>query len=147
MRKRYRIHVFLSILLAVVLIVSLVIPCLGQTEKPLRPFDWDLTPEELENLRESMSYYFMVKSVIASLNTILILGLVVIHLKIYRKTGTKFSLGLVLFSIALLLYTLAANPFLHNLIGFRRIGFGPLFIIPDLFTLLASAILIHLSRQ
>jgi hypothetical protein len=63
------------------------------------------------------------------------------------QTGTKFRLGLVLFSTALLLYTLAANPFLHNLIGFRRIGFCPLFIIPDLLTLIASAILFYLSRQ
>jgi len=35
----------------------------------------------------------------------------------------------------------------HALVGFRRIGLGPLLIIPDALTLFASAVLIYLSRQ
>ena len=101
---------------------------------------------------EILPYYFTAKAVIDTVNTVLILGIVVIHIGIYRRTGTKFSLGLVLFSTALLLYTIAANPFLYRVLGarmqiFNKLGFGPLFIVPDLLTLIASIILIYLSRQ
>lgn len=101
----------------------------------------------MERLRALLPLYFTVKTIIITLNSILILGIVVIHIGIYRKTGTKFSIGLVLFSTALLTYTIAANPLLHRLLGFRRIGLGPLLMIPDLFTCIASAILLYLSRQ
>jgi hypothetical protein len=130
------------------MVISQSVLCLGQPERPRRPpFGWDISPEELERLRNLLPYYLTAKAVIDTINTVLILSLVVIHINIYRRTGTKFSLGLVLFSTALLLYTIVANPLIHRVLGFRRIGFGPIFIIPDLLTLLASAILIYLSRQ
>lgn len=147
MRKRYRTGILLLSVLVLGMIISQCVPCLGQPERPRRPFDWDVSPEELERLRALLPYYLTAKAVIDTLNTVLILGIVVIHIGIYRRTGTKFSVGLVLFSTALLLYTIVANPFLHSVLGFRRIGFGPLFIVPDLLTLIASAILIYLSRQ
>lgn len=148
MRNRYRVGLVLLSILVIGMAISQSVSCLGQPERPRHPpFDWDISPEELERLRALLPYFLTVKAVIASLNSVLILSLVVIHINIYRRTGTKFSLGLVLFSTAFLLYTIVANPLVHMLLGFRRIGFGPIFIIPDLFTLLASAILIYLSRQ
>jgi hypothetical protein len=147
MRKRYRTFILLLSVLVLGMAISQCVPCLGQPEHPRRPFGWDISPEELERLRALLPYYLTAKAVIDTLNTVLILGIVVIHIGIYRRTGTKFSLGLVLFSTAFLLYTVVANPLVHRLLGFRRIGFGPLFIIPDLLTLIASAVLIYLSRQ
>lgn len=125
--------------------------CLAQPtppRPPLRPpFDWDFDYDQMERLRALLPFYFTVKTIIVTMNSVLISFLVLIHLGIYRKTGTKFSLGLMLFSIALLMYTIAANPLFHRLLGFRRIGLGPILMIPDLFTCLASAILLYLSRQ
>lgn len=147
MRERYRTGLMLLSVLVLGMALSQCVPCLGQPKPPGRPFGWDVSPEELERLRTLLPYYLTAKAVIDTLNTVLILGIVVIHIGIYRRTGTKFSVGLVLFSTALLLYTIVANPLLHVVLGFRRIGFGPLFIVPDLLTLIASAILIYLSRQ
>jgi hypothetical protein len=147
MRKRSRTFILLLSALMLGMAISQCVPCLGQPERPRRPFGWDISPEELERLRALLPYYFTAKAIIDTINSVLILGIVAIHINIYRRTGTKFSLGLVLFSTAFLLYAVVANPLVHRLLGFRRIGFGPLFIIPDLLTLIASAVLIYLSRQ
>ena len=148
MRKEYRIDIVILSVFVVYMVISQNVLCLGQPERPRRPpFGWDISPEELEQLRNLLPYYLTAKAVIDTINTVLILSLVIIHINIYRRTGTRFSLGLVLFSTAILLYTILANPIIYGVLGFRRIGFGPIFIIPDLLTLFASVILIYLSRQ
>lgn len=146
MRRRYRIA--LALLLALAAALTQIYPCLGQPDRPRPPpWGWDFTPEDWERLRVLVPLYLTVKSVISTVSSVLLLVIFVMQIDIYRRTGARFSLGLVLFSASLLLYTIFANPFLHNLVGFRRIGFGPMLIIPDVLTLIASAILIYLSRQ
>ena len=148
MRNKHRIGLTLLAILVMGMTISQLVTCVGQPERPPRPwFDWDISPEEMERLRVLIPIYFTAKAIINSISSILILSLVVIHIGIYRRTGAKFSLGLVVFSTALLLYTIMANPLVHGVLGFRRIGFGPLLIVPDLLTLFASAVLIYLSRQ
>ena len=70
-----------------------------------------------------------------------------IYLEIYYKTKSQFSLGLVIFAIALFLYALTSNPLIQGVVGFRLSGLGPFTMLPDLFTCIASAILLYLSRQ
>jgi len=111
------------------------------------PGDWDVDKEQFERLRETLPKVLTMKMAFSTLNTILLVSLIVVHVRIYRRTGTRFSLGLVVFSGAMILNTLTSNPFLHWAIGFRRIGFWPLLMIPDLFTVVAAAILLYLSRQ
>jgi hypothetical protein len=148
MRDRYRIGLTLITILVMGVTLSQVATGLGQPPGPPRPpFDWDIDPEDLEQLRRLMPIFFTVKAAIQTLNSVLILGIVLIHVGIYRRTGAKFSLGLVVFSTALLLYTIMANPLVYGTVGFRRIGFGPILLIPDVLTLVASAILIYLSRK
>lgn len=148
MRNRNRVSLVILSLLIISIILSQEFMCLGQPNRPKRPpFGWDISPEELERLRAFYPVYFTTRTIVNTLSSILILGLVFIHFQIYRKTGTRFSLGLVIFSTALFLYTLLANPMVHRFVGFSRIGFGPMLIIPDVFTLIASAILLYLSRQ
>ena len=148
MRNRCKISLTLFSILIIVIMISKFPSGLGQMREPPRPpFGWDFKPEDFELLRRLLPMYFTFKSIIQTINSILILSIVLIHIGIYRKTGTKFSLGLVIFSTAILLYTIMSNPIVHNLLGFRRIGFGPLLLIPDILTLIASAVLIYLSRQ
>jgi hypothetical protein len=111
------------------------------------PRFWDIDPEHWERLREQLPLYFTVKTVFATISSILLVLLMVVYVDIYRKTGTRFSLGLVIFSGVLLFYTISSNPFLHQILGFRRIGFGPFMMLPEIFTCIASAILLYLSRQ
>lgn len=98
-------------------------------------------------LRELIEIYLLAKMIITTVNLILLLLVFVIYFRIYYTTGSKFSLGLVFFSIALILYAFTSNPILHVLAGFRGTGLGPFTMLPDLFTLIASAILLYLSRQ
>ena len=71
-----------------------------------------------------------------------------VHIWVYQETGTRFSLGLVIFSVALILYTLASNPLMYRVVGFKLFGrLDPLLIIPDIFMVVAAAILLYLSRQ
>jgi len=97
--------------------------------------------------RELLPHLLLAKTIISSLNSILLTILLVIYMGIYRKTGSEFSIGLVTFTIALLLYSLTSNPLIHGLVGFRVSGLGPFTMLPDLFTCIASAILLYLSRQ
>jgi len=107
----------------------------------------ELTDEEWARLKEGVPRALDIKMVTATLTTVLLIGIIIVHIRVYRETGTRFSLGLVIFSFALILYTLASNPILHKLIGLRKIGLGPLLMLPDLCMAIAAAILLYLSRQ
>jgi hypothetical protein len=106
-----------------------------------------LQRERWRNLLADFLFEVMVKAVLASVNAILLTILLAIYLGIYRKTGSEFSLGLVIFSLALLLYSLTSNPIIQRVAGFRGSGLGPFTMLPDLFTCIASAILLYLSRK
>jgi hypothetical protein len=106
-------------------------------EAPFEPPPWNtLVP-----------YLLLAKTILASVNSILLTILLAIYIGIYRTTRSQFSLGLLIFSMALLLYSLTSNPLLHMFAGFRGTGLGPFTMLPDLFTCIASAILLYLSRQ
>ncbi len=106
-------------------------------EPPLEPPPWNTL----------LPYLLIVKTILASVNTILLTILLAIYFGIYRTTRSQFSLGLIIYSMALLLYSLTSNPLLHRFAGFIGSGLGPFTMLPDLFTCIASAILLYLSRQ
>jgi uncharacterized membrane protein len=90
--------------------------------------------------------YYTIKAVLASVNAFLLLILSSIYWRVYRDTGLEFSLGLVVFSFALLLYSLVSNPLLVGAMGYRGSGLGPFAMLPDLFTCFASFTLLLISR-
>jgi hypothetical protein len=53
---------------------------------------------------------------------------------------------LVIFSVALLMYSLVSNPLLVSVAGYRASGLGPFAMLPDLFTCIASLTLLYISR-
>ncbi len=145
--QRMTILRWLTILIACLLAIHLVHPPMTFTrffenaifdrEAPDEPPPWNLLRAHL----------LLVKTILASVNTILLTILLAIYFGIYRATQSQFSLGLIIYSMALLLYSLTSNPLLHLAAGFRLFGLGPFTILPDLFTCIASAILLYLSRQ
>ena len=143
LRMRNRFRAALMLLAVMLISVSFVWVAQGELSKG----DWDFDMHELERLREELPRVLTIKMIFTTLTSILLIGLIVVHGRVYRETGTRFSLGLVIFSIALILYTLASNPLFHRLVGFRRLGLGPLLMLPDLFMVVAAAILLYLSRQ
>ena len=92
-------------------------------------------------------YLFIAKIILSSANIILLIIVLLTYLGIYQKTKSQFSLGLVIFTIALLFYSFTSNPIMQGFGGFRISGLGPFTMLPDLFTCIASAILLYLSRQ
>jgi hypothetical protein len=88
-----------------------------------------------------------IKIVISFVNVFLVLSLLVIYLDIYRTVKSRFTLGLIVTILALLVYALSSNPVLHVFLGYPISGPGPFLFIPDVFTALAAAVLIYLSME
>lgn len=93
-----------------------------------------------------LEIYYSVKAVLSSVNAFLLGSLTVIYMRVYQETGLEFSFGLVVFSVALLMYALVSNPLLVSFAGFRGSGLGPFAMLPDLFTCIASLVLLYISR-
>ena len=112
-----------------------------------RDFFYGSIPPERPPWDVLFPYLFIAKIVLSSANLILLTIVLVIYIGIYQKTKSQFSLGLVIFTIALLLYSFTSNPIMQGVGGFIVSGLGPFTMLPDLFTCIASAILLYLSRQ
>ena len=109
----------------------------------------DLDYENLRLVSSQLSAYIRGKTLISAVNVILLVYLFATYVDMYRQTKASFTLGLVFLSGALLSYSLFTNPVLLTVSG----GSGGIRIVryfnflPDLFTTVASTILIYLSRQ
>ena len=111
---------------------------------PRPPFDVD--PEDLPRIRRLLEGYFIGRSIISVINSILLLYLLLVYYGIYRETGSSFSIGLMVTAITLLIYTITSNPLLHWAFGYRTL-FGVFNFIPNIFTTIAAVVLIYLSRE
>lgn len=109
----------------------------------------DLEYEKLRDLSSHLASYIKGKTLISLVNTVLLLYLFASYLDIYRNTKARFTLGLMFLCGALVSYSLFSNPILlsfnSRVDGLQIIrSFN---VIPDIFTTLASTILIYLNRQ
>jgi len=115
---------------------------------PGRPLLELMTPEQLMEISNMLVLYIEGRTVLAIINTCLLLYLMWFYYNIYRETRSNFSLCLVLFAATLFLYSITSNPIMIWINGFNGANIFNLFnLLPDVFTTLASAILIYLSRQ
>jgi len=95
--------------------------------------------------RGDIELFYTAKTVISTVNMTLVIILMLMYIAIYRKTKSEFTVGLMIFSMILLLYTLASNPMMQWVFGFRAFGLGPFAMLPDLFTSIALAVLLYLT--
>jgi hypothetical protein len=107
------------------------------------PFERRAPPPEF--IPGDIEFYYTAKTVVSTINVTLLVFLLLTYADIYIKTRSEFTIGLMLFSIVLLLNALASHPFIIWLFGFRPSGLGPFALLPDLFTLGALAVLLYLS--
>jgi hypothetical protein len=91
--------------------------------------------------------YYTLKTVISSINATLLVFLLITYLDIYKTLKSEFTLGLIIFSMILLLYALVSNPLMQSVFGFQAVGLGPFAMLPDLFTGLALAVLLYLTMK
>jgi len=135
------------ILLALVMIQFTAVNVHGQIWDIPNPRVRDLSPEELEELENRIQTYMMGKTVVSVINTLLMTYIMWFYYVMYRENRSKFSLGLIALSTALMVYSIASNPWL--LYTFSQKGYryaGVFNFIPDLFTTAAAVIMIYLTR-
>jgi len=89
--------------------------------------------------------FYTVKTVVSTINVALVAILLLMYIDIYQKTKSEFTVGLIIFSMILLLYTLASNPIMQWAFGFRAFGLGPFAMLPDIFACIALSVLLYLS--
>jgi predicted PurR-regulated permease PerM len=135
------------VLLALVLIQFTVANVYGQIWDASRPHVKDLSPEELQEFENSMQSYIRGKTVVSVINSLLMAYIMWFYYVMYRENGSKFSLGLIALSAALLVYSLTSNPWLLSSLSQKGYLYRGLFnIIPDIFTTVAAVIMIYLTR-
>lgn len=96
---------------------------------------------------EATQTLFIIKVFFTTFNTIILSGLTVNYLKIYRDIPSSTSRSLLIFSAALTLYAVSANPLMHIIFGFNVISIGPFTYLPDLFVAAASVLLLRESYR
>lgn len=129
----------------VLLVLSIVVLSIFmESQVPAPTFGKRFDFERSIEFREAFEFW---SAIITTINVVLLVYLLYNYVSIYTHLKSQFSLGLIVIASALLAHSISASPFISNLFGFRGSGLGPFTIIPSLFTLVASLVLIHLSRQ
>ena len=91
--------------------------------------------------------FYKVQTVLSSINATLLVFLMATYVDMYKKLRSEFTIGLILFSLTLLLYAVSSNPLLQWLFGYQAFGIGPFAMLPDLFTTLAICVLMYLTMK
>ncbi len=97
------------------------------------------------NIPGDLEFYYTAKTVVSTVNIVLLASLLATYVSIYAKTRSQFTIGLIVFASVFLLNALTSNPFIIYLFGFQPVGLGPFALLPDLFTLAALTVLLYLS--
>lgn len=87
-----------------------------------------------------------VKLFVATLNVVLLLVLLWNYASIYRELPNRFTLSLLIVTVALLLYAISSNPLVTLGMGFQHgTMLGPFTFLPDVFATVAVVILLYQS--
>ena len=98
--------------------------------------------EQMRRMHGDFGWYYTVKAVLSAINVALLVILLVIYLGVYWDTRSEFALGLVIFTLAMMMYAITSNPLMQMAFGFTASGLGPFAFFPDLFALIALLILL-----
>ncbi|MDR1992972.1 MAG: hypothetical protein LBQ98_05685 [Nitrososphaerota archaeon] len=89
--------------------------------------------------------YYWARTILSTLNIVLITVLIVSYINIYLKTKSEFTIGLLFFATFLLIKDIAWSPFIIGALGFGIFGLGPFAFLPDLFEMAALLVLFYLN--
>jgi len=134
-----------KILLIVVILIAvatIVTPWAILTYRP-SPFREEHIPPQ--NIRGDIEFFYTLKTVLSTVNIVLLIILLINYVNIYRKTHSDFTIGLIIFSVVFLMDALTSSPIVMWAFGFRAFGLGPFAMLPDFFKCAALAILLYLS--
>ena len=142
MNQNRRIWLFLAILTVVAILAALwatsVFWLPGSLFQPRGPF---------QEIPQDIEFFYTANTVVSTVNVTLSVFLLITYIGIYRKTRSDFTIGLIIFSLVILLNALASNPFVMLAFGYRQFGLGPFALLPDLFTFVSLVVLLYLSLK
>ena len=140
MSKNLKILMFLAIVLVVSASAILLV---GYEQRSLSAFPFG--PRESRVNPADIELYYVARAVFSSVNIVLLIVLIINYLSIYLKTRSEFTIGLMFFSVFLLIKDLTWSPFVIGWFGFGLFGLGPFAFLPDLFELIALSVLLYMS--
>ena len=152
MNKYLKIWIIFAVLLVVVVFAdylatqNLPSPSASIFEPRPVPFD-QFHYDRYYSVIGDMELFYKVKTILSTVNITLLVFLLSSYFDMYRKIRSEFTIGLILFSLTLLLYALSSNPLLQWIFGFRAFGLGPFAMLPDLFTTIALVVLLYLTMK
>ena len=143
MTSNAKIGLVLLVVAAVAILSGFWATSYEQRAPPFEPRPWPRFPTE--RMLEDLELFYTIKTIVSSVNVTLLVFLLLTYIGIYRKTQSEFTIGLILFSMVLLLYATASNPIVQVAFGYRAFGLGPFAMLPDIFSLIALAVLLYLT--
>ena len=139
-------YVKIWIIVAIVLVVAALSDFLAMQNAPSHPIS--IFERRLPfDIMGDIELFYKIKTILSSINATLLVFLLATYVDMYKKIPSEFTLGLIVFSLILLLYALSSNPLLQWLFGYRAFGLGPFAMLPDMFTTLALAVLLYLTMK
>ncbi|KXB03611.1 hypothetical protein AKJ47_01930 [candidate division MSBL1 archaeon SCGC-AAA261G05] len=88
------------------------------------------------------------KTFVTTFNAVIIGVLLANYISIYREIRSKFTLSLIVFSVALLLFAVSSNPLIPFFLNFHP---GPILgiftFLPNIFASIAVLMLLYLSYE
>ena len=152
MNKYVKIWIIFSILLVVAVAVDY-FASLRFGDNPVSAFDPRPLPFNRINVDNYYSYFgdielfYKIQTILSSINATLLVFLLGTYLDMYRKLKSEFTVGLILFSVTLLMYALTSNPLLQWVFGYQAFGLGPFAMLPEMFTTIALAVMLYLTLK
>ncbi len=142
MNRTLKIAIVLVILTVVALDAALwAMYSFYQPFNPLRPL-----PPPISNPGD-LEVFYAAEAVVSSLNIALLVLLLITNADIFRKTRSKFTFGLLIFSTAFLFKDLTSSPLIIWAFGYRQAGLGPFALLPNLFECVVLVVLLYLSFE
>ncbi len=142
MHRNLKIAIVLVILTVVAVDAALwAVYSFYQPFNPLRPL-----PPPTSNPGD-LGVFYAAEAVVSSLNIALLVLLLITNADIFRKTRSKFTFGLLIFSTAFLFKDLTSSPLIIWAFGYRQVGLGPFALLPNLFECVVLVVLLYLSFE
>ncbi len=140
-----RIQKIAILLVVLVALTSVAAVLLLEYQNSVRSRTFPFTQRPFYVNPADIELYYVMHTVLSTINIVLTVVLIVNYASIYQKTKSEFSLGLLLFAGMFLIKDLTLSPFIVGLGGFNVFGLGPFVVLPDFFEMGALLVLFYLS--
>ncbi len=94
----------------------------------------------------NMGSYYPLNMALSMASVFLLSGLLYTYTKDYGEIKARFTLGLIIFLMALLFQAIFAMPVIHAIFGFSSASLGPFSVLTNIFELAALSVFLYLSE-